>query len=330
MLMSASPSAPDLPRPVRLAADLAGLNKFLENAAPGLHWWIVEHLEDGLYLVDRDRRIIYWSAGAERITGYSAAEVLGARCADNILRHVEADGRCLCEDACPLAAVMQDGRPRSADVFLLHKLGYRVPVHVYGAPVYDRRGNILGAFETFADRTHHLAAIERMQVLEQAAYLDALTGLPNRRYLEQALETSLGQMQRTGPAFGVILGDVDHFKRFNDTYGHPTGDRVLQVVAQTLLRACRTYDVAGRWGGEEFLVVAGHGTVEGVRTAAERLRALVAQAEVTDGGRRLAVTMSFGATLARAGDDARSVVARADALLYQSKSTGRNRVSFEA
>ncbi len=204
----------------------------------------------------------------------------------------------MCEDACPLAAVMQDGRPRSADVFLLHKLGYRVPVHVYGAPVYDRRGNILGAFETFADRTQHLAAIERMQVLEQAAYLDALTGLPNRRYLEQALETSLGQMQRTAPAFGVILGDVDHFKRFNDTYGHPTGDRVLQVVAQTLLRACRTYDVAGRWGGEEFLVVAGHGTVEGVRTAAERLRALVAQAEVTDGGRRLAVKMSFGATLA--------------------------------
>ncbi len=184
--MSAFPCAPDLPRPVKLAADLAGagLDKFLENAAQGFLWWLVERLEDGLYLVDRDRRIIYWSAGAERITGYSAAEVLGASCADNILRHVDADGRCLCDDACPLAAVMLDGRPRSADVFLLNKLGYRVPAHVYGAPVYDWRGKTLGAFETFADRTQHLAAIERMKVLEQAAYLDALTGLPNRRYLD--------------------------------------------------------------------------------------------------------------------------------------------------
>jgi len=319
----------DLPQSVVLGAELAELDAVLENAALGFHWSILDRLEDGVYLVDRERRVRYWSPGAERITGYSAREILGKCCADNLLRHVDADGRLLCLDGCPLAGVIADGRPRSADVFVHHKHGHRVPVHVYGAPIYDWQGNILGAFETFSDRTQQVAAVERIRTLEADAYLDALTGIPNRRYLEQALQSRLVELHRGGLPFGLILGDVDHFKRFNDTYGHKAGDEVLKMVAQTLRHSCRTYDLPGRWGGEEFVVLAGHGSADNVQALAARLVAMTEHSMLIHDDQMLHVTISLGATVARADDSADSLLARADGLLYKSKSAGRNRFTFE-
>ena len=95
-----------------------------------LYRTIVENMHDGLYFVDRERRITYWNRGAERITGYSAAEVVGTSCADNILVHVDALGRQLCQGSCPLIAAMADGAAHEAEVFLHHKQGHRLPVWV--------------------------------------------------------------------------------------------------------------------------------------------------------------------------------------------------------
>lgn len=328
---SASPDLPtDLPPSVQLAGHLGELEAFLENAALGFHWAMLDRLEDGVYLVDPQRRIRYWSSGAERITGYAAAEVLGRRCADNLLRHVDAQGHCFCEGGCPLAAVMVDGQPRSVDVVLHHKDGHRVPVHVFGAAIHDWQGNIIGSFETFSDASESAAATERIRELEAEAYLDALTGLPNRRYFESALASRLAELQREGLRFGVILGDVDHFKRFNDEYGHETGDRVLKMVAQTLAHSCRSYDMVARWGGEEFIALTGHGTPEKVQALADRIRALVEHSTLEHDGRVLNVTISLGGTVARDDDDTASLFGRVDELLYQSKCGGRNRVTFAA
>ncbi|MFG0251896.1 MAG: GGDEF domain-containing protein, partial [Phycisphaerales bacterium JB038] len=124
--------------------------------------------------------------------------------------------------------------------------------------------------------------------------------------------------------------DIDHFKRFNDTFGHEVGDRVLQMVAKTLTHACRSYDLAGRWGGEEFVVLAGRGEEAAVTALAERLRSLVAQSNLDCDEMQLGVTVSLGATVARPDDDAESLFERADRLLYQSKEAGRNLCSFAA
>lgn len=318
----------DLPPSVRLAGQLAGLETLLEDAAIGFHWDMLDRLEDGVYILDQQRRIRYWSAGAERITGYAAAEVLGRSCADNLLQHVDAQGRCLCTHGCPLAAVMTDGQARSADVFLHHKDGHRVPVHIFAAAIRDWQGRIIGAFETFSDATESVAAVERIRALEAEAYLDALTGLPNRRYFENALASRFAELKREGLGFGLILADVDHFKRFNDAHGHKTGDKVLQMVAHTLAAACRTYDLVARWGGEEFVVLAGHGAAKTVESLAGRLRALVEHSMLEHAGAVLRVTISLGATVARDDDDAASIFARADGLLYESKTGGRNRVTF--
>lgn len=321
-------AAPDLPETVRVAAQMAGLDGFLDDVAVGFHWEMLDRLDDGVYIMDRDRRILYWSTGAERITGYSAAEVLGRRCADNLLRHVDERGRQLCVEGCPLAAVMADGRPRSADVFLHHKDGHRVPVHVHGGPIRSWQGEIIGAFETFWETTSRSADLERIRQLEQLAFLDPLTGVANRRYIESAMATRFAELKGLGTGFGAILADVDHFKRFNDTYGHAAGDRVLRMVASTLSSNCRPFDVVGRWGGEEFLVLATHAGADQIGMLAERLRALVAESNLTADGNVLRVTISLGATTARPDDDAATLLHRADELLYRSKSDGRNRVTF--
>ncbi|MBI5863172.1 MAG: sensor domain-containing diguanylate cyclase [Planctomycetes bacterium] len=289
---------------------------------------MLDHLEDGVYITDASRRIRYWSKGAERISGYSSAMALGRRCADRLLRHVGQNGECLCTSGCPLAAVMSDGKVRSADVFMHHKDGHRVPVHVTGVAIRDWQGRIIGAFETFSNATERMLAIERVHLLEQQVVLDPLTGLANRRGFENELAKRLDELGRAGRAFGVVLCDIDHFKRFNDTYGHETGDAVLKMVAATLRHASRTYDTVARWGGEEFIVLTNHYEPEQVCALAERLRMVVEHSWIEHSGHSLRVTVSLGATTAHAGDDARQLFARADELLYRSKAGGRNRFTL--
>lgn len=291
-------------------------------------WNIIDSMEDGFYLLDRNRRIIYWNEAAKRITGFDVADVLGQRCADAILMHVDHDGCCLCEHNCPLAGTMQDGVPRQADVFLHHKEGHRVPVRVYGAPVRDCTGGIIGAFETFSDQSAALAQAERLRDLEQAAFIDVLTSVANRRFLDVSLESRLAEKTRHDWGFGVVLLDVDHFKRFNDEHGHEVGDHVLQMVARTLARNARPYDVVGRWGGEEFLIIASHSDLQQAYSVAERARVLIGASELNHQGQRLRVTVSAGVAVVRSGEDAVSLLRRADTALYASKNDGRNRVSL--
>ena len=112
---------------------------------------VLDNLSDGVYFADRKRRILYWNKGAEQITGYSAGEVLGRRCRDNLLNHCDEKGRQLCVGRCPLLATMRDGRSREAQVYLCHKSGERRPVFVRVAPVRNSVGDVVGAVETFHD-----------------------------------------------------------------------------------------------------------------------------------------------------------------------------------
>ncbi len=327
-VLTEPPAEEALPRSLRLAGELVDLESFLADAALGFHWDLLDRMEGGVYLVDLERRIRYWSAGASRITGYEPEEVLGKSCADNILCHVDHRGQCLCKTGCPLEAVMREGGGKAVEVYLHHRDGHRVPVRVYGAPIRNADGEIIGAFETFSDATTRAGDLERIHNLEELAYVDPLTGIPNRRLLERSLAARLGEFEREGHPFGFIMVDVDHFKRFNDAYGHDVGDLVLKMVARTLTHACRRYDLAARWGGEEFTVLAGHGERAALVALAERLRSLVAESHVTHQGQRLGVTVSLGATAVQPGDTETSLLERADGLLYESKRAGRDRVTL--
>lgn len=288
---------------------------------------LLDNLYDGVYFMDRQRRILYWNKGAERIVGYSAGEVEGGSCHDNLLRHVDADGNNLCESRCPAMETMETGMPAEADVFVHHKNGHRIPVTVRVSPLRDDNGSIIGAVEIFRDSSEKHATLSLIEDLQEKVYQDALTGLPNRRYLEKYLSSKLDELSRYGWVFGLIFLDIDHFKVINDTHGHDVGDEALNMISRTLVNSSRSFDTVGRWGGEEFVVLVTNVDREKLRRVAERYRRMVESSFLAVAGTTLRMTISLGATLARIDDSMDSLVKRADDLMYQSKQAGRNRVS---
>ena len=165
--------------------------------------------------------------------------------------------------------------------------------------------------------------------LEKLAMRDPLTGMFNRRALFEAFEDLYNTGSTENLDFGCIMGDIDHFKSFNDRFGHAVGDQVIQVVAQILSSTIRPTDILGRYGGEEFCILLPGQGPEGTAIAAERLRLAIAarasQAVRTTGDNQ--ITMSFGVTsLSYGAADPLELVDQADKALYVAKEAGRNQV----
>ena len=194
----------------------------------------------------------------------------------------------------------------------------------------------LNAMRRITDMQQRLLAMSTQlkhvnRELSQLSSLDALTGIANRRSFDSALEFEWQKGLRDGTPLAAILGDVDYFKRFNDTYGHQSGDACLRRVAEALARTRREHDVVARFGGEEFVVLLPGVSLEVALGVAERLVAAVAALGVPHAGSDVAphVTMSFGvaACLPAPGLTADRLIESADAALYRAKSDGRNRAT---
>lgn len=289
----------------------------------------LNYLHDGLYCVDKNRVITYWNKAAENISGFSAKEVLGRSCSDNILTHVDENGRSLCHSLCPLGATMADDVPRESSVYMHHKEGHRIPISVRVNSLKNDQGEIVGGVELFTDISNLEANKLRIKELEQLALLDNLTQLANRHYIDRELKGRLEEFERYEVPFGILLMDIDHFKSFNDNYGHDVGDEVLKCVANTLVTTSRPFDLYGRWGGEEFLAIIRNVTNRELESVANRVRAMVENSYIIHENEELSVTISIGATAVRAEDNEKILVKRADTLLYTSKENGRNRVTIQ-
>ncbi len=165
---------------------------------------------------------------------------------------------------------------------------------------------------------------------EHQARLDGLTGLHNRRWLEETLPRVVARHQRDSRSCAVVMVDIDHFKEYNDTYGHPAGDRVLTVAARVMSSNVRPTDLVARYGGEEFLVILPDTDLGGARVAAARLRDAVGRAAIstTEGAGLPPITISLGVALLHEGQSCAALVQSADAALYQAKRNGRNRVEI--
>ncbi|MHB1398399.1 MAG: sensor domain-containing diguanylate cyclase [Trichloromonadaceae bacterium] len=282
------------------------------------HQQLLDNLFDGVYYVDLQRH------AAEQISGFSRSEVISRPCSDNILIHVDAQGNNLCQSGCPLHATLLDGQIREVEAFLHHKLGHRVPVSIRICPLRDDHGAIIGAVELFSNNSQMLAITQRMKELEELALLDSLTRLANRRYLEMTLEQRCSEMDRYQWPCGLILLDIDHFKAINDEHGHLVGDEMLCTVAQTLLSNSRSFDLIGRWGGEEYVALMRNLRGKDLWASAEKFRHLVGQSHIQVAGKMVKVTMSVGATQLQPGDTAKTALHRVDQLMYASKRAGRN------
>lgn len=161
--------------------------------------------------------------------------------------------------------------------------------------------------------------------LRELANIDALTGLANRRYFLECYGIEFERALRYRRPLSVAMLDIDHFKRVNDSHGHDAGDKVLRALSEIIVRELRTVDRVGRWGGEEFAICLTETGIDGAKQACERLVAAAAAAAVDTDDGRIGFTVSIGVTaITSAVKDPPGLLKRADALLYQAKSAGRN------
>ena len=263
-----------------------------------LYLSILNNIQDGVYYVDIHRKIKFWNKGAEQITGYQADEMVGLDCPESKLNHIDECGNHLCVTGCPLFATNIDGVVRTDEVFTRNS-----------PKAYD--DNLI---ENLSEKAMH----------------DSLTRLPNRSYLESFLQYKLSEYQRFGKRFALLFADIDHFRVFNNTYGHDIGDLVLTDIAKSIIHTIKKDDMFGRWGGEEFVGIFSINRNYEASIIAERLRHLVENTVVTNSdGQELKVTISVGVTIPRHQDTPDDIIKRADSLMYQSKHNGRNMISTD-
>jgi diguanylate cyclase (GGDEF)-like protein len=193
----------------------------------------------------------------------------------------------------------------------------------------DRIRDLEGQVGKLASDNMQLAV--KNQLLQEASALDALTGLYNRPYVIDKIESEINRSLRNGTSMALLMLDIDHFKNVNDTYGHTAGDHVLQVVARLLKESCRVYDVPGRYGGEEFCLLLPEIELMSTPNVGERIRHRLETTPMDVTGASVVVTASIGIAGIDVGTrdlvlSPAALIDRADRALYEAKHLGRNRV----
>lgn len=172
----------------------------------------------------------------------------------------------------------------------------------------------------------NLELLELNQKLNQLARRDQLTGLYNRRVLDETLLNEMERSRRNQRGFTLAIADLDNFKKVNDTYGHPCGDAVLKAVAKTMKEALRSVDTVGRWGGEEFLIILPETPAEGSATVLNRIREKIAKLVIACEGHEISLSISIGMSYCDRDCPKDEVLKEADLALYEAKRQGKNRV----
>lgn len=290
----------------------------------GFYHELLDQMSDGVYFVDRERRIQYWNKAAQQLTGYTPAEVIGRSCHQIQLCHTDAESGSICNEGCPLTACMAEGQAQEINLYLRSKSGRKVPAAVRVRPMLAAGGTVVGAIEIFSDDAANSDARRRIESMQRLAYLDHLTQMPNRRFLETTLASAVAKFRVNCEPFGLLVIDLDEFKGINDCFGHMFGDRALRVVGEMLSHSLRPSDTVGRWGGDEFVAVVHSVDLEILKRLADRCVRLVKQIAVPcDVGQEIPLSVSIGAALSRPGEDAEEILHRADELMYRSKTAGR-------
>lgn len=263
-------------------------------------------------------RIVYANQAFARQTGYRVGELIGQT--PRILQGPDTD-----------PVLLQDLRRRldKGLTFEGRTVNYRKDGHPYHvewniSPVRNQAGEI----RHFISVQHDVTELVRAQSdLVRKANIDELTGLASRRRGEELLEHQSKLAWRHDQPWSVIMVDIDHFKAFNDQYGHAVGDEVLRAVGQILRQTLRETDKPIRWGGEEFLLLLPYNDHEGAMQAAERIHAELRDYRHPEAG---GITVSMGLATYRDGDEIDTLVERADKALYRAKRKGRNRTESDA
>ena len=264
-----------------------------------LYKLLLDQFEDGIYVVDRDRRILYWNGGAERITGYYAHEIVGRFCQSDLLMHCDASGMVMCGNACPLKDVMENGSPYECKLYLRHRHGHRIPVNIRSQAICEANGERVGAVEVFKEATEDVLP----DLSNLAAYncLDE-TGALKRPYGEMKARQALEALNLFGIPFAwirIALDDIDEHER---RYGQGMVAGAVKMIAETIATNLKTLDWLTYWDRGKFRIEARGYTPAELAQLQETLRMLVSKSTLKWWGDAVRLTVSIVGRMAERGD----------------------------
>ena len=285
----------------------------LDRSARGdVYRLVLESLEDGVYLVDATRRIVYWNEGAERITGYLRQDIIGRACGDSVLVYCSDAGFAFREQDCPVSTTLTDGRSRRLDAFLKHQLGHRVPVSIRSAAVRDAGGDIVGAVEIFHVDSRHYGLLQKFRGLEPYGCLDPAIGLPNRAMTEARLRHRLEDLATFGIPLGLFSVEIGDRVALEARGGHTAWEGLLRTAAQTIAETMEPNGFVGRWEEGRFIGLLGNSDLLSLHQIGNRVASLVHASHVTWWGDEIEPTVVLRTAMAEPGDTPERAVARLD------------------
>jgi diguanylate cyclase (GGDEF)-like protein/PAS domain S-box-containing protein len=299
----------------------------LELNDPEIYQTVLDNLQTGVYIVDRNRRIRFWNEGAEQITGYLRQDVVGRFLRDHLLTAGDGVKDLDLEQDDPINLVFRDGKPSIMDVSILHKDGYRVPIVLRTNPIRNSHGAVIGAAESFEKNRSASEWTRRQAGFADFGCLDSVTGVAAQSFMETQLRENLTTFAEHNIPFGILLIQIDHMDQFRASRGPGVVTTILRVVAQSVENCVRPTDLVGCWGANQFIAILLECRESEVSRVGERVRKMIGQAEIEWWGDKFSVTSPVGGAGCRAGDDAELLIARAAASLQESIGKGGNCVT---
>jgi diguanylate cyclase (GGDEF)-like protein/PAS domain S-box-containing protein len=298
-----------------------------ELSDPEIYQTVLDGLETGVYIVDRNRRIRFWNEGAEQITGYLRQDVVGRFLRDHLLTTGDAVKDLDSDPDDPINLAFRDGKPSVMEVSILHKDGYRVPIVLRTNPIRNNRGAVVGAAESFEKNRSASDWTRRQAGFADFGCLDALTGVPALSFMETQLRENLTTFAEHNIPFGILLIQIDHMDQLRASRGPGVLLSILRVVAQAVENCLRPTDLMGCWGENRFIAILLECKESEVALVGERVRKMVSRSEIEWWGDKFSMTAPVGGAGCRAGDTIESLLARAEASLQESIGKGGNCVT---
>lgn len=287
------------------------------------HEQLLENMHDGVVFFDADLNIQRWNHAIETLTGISAA------CAEHqpwdpaILQMRDQNFKLVTIETCPVVAAVRSGKNITCRLVVSDAKQEKVSVDAHIVPVVGADGRAYGATLLLQDASSRVSLEERVQTLHEKARQDGLTRVANRAELDRVHQEWVRVHLEQGVPYSMIICDLDHFKKVNDTYGHQAGDEALITFASLLKESCHSGELVARYGGEEFVVLCPGCDNAAASLRAEAIReALAAQTHAILDGK--CITASFGVTELQPGDTPEMILGRADRALLKAKNEGRN------
>lgn len=275
----------------------------------------------GLYIVDRQRKIMLWSDGAERLTGYLRQEVIGHCCRENLLDHCDASGARVCETACPLTSAIQNGYASDRVLYLKHKDGHRVPVRVFATGLRNAHGSVVGAMETFHEQTVVTARVTGSDNTVQLSSRP-LALAPTRPLTLALLREALGASRAQMTGCGVACIEIAQYDQFKATHTRTAANQMMDSIGASIRQMLRQTDQVGRWSESQLLVVLPGCHASSLETVTSRLAAVAHQSHIKWWGDELSVSVQVRGVMARENEDPEAVAARAVAAVVTQNGEG--------